>query len=135
MSGLVKLKQLAQSGASTGQVATFDGTNWVPETPATSGGAVLNWGAGSVSSTTTTRYLTPGYEAALAPTTQRDYPLPPAGTVKNLFVHHDVPAGNGNDIVYTVRKNGVATALVATLASTGSHTSNLVDTVAFAAGD
>ena len=79
--------------------------------------------------------MPPGYDSALASLTAIQYRIPAACTLKNLRVRHNIPAGNGSSIVYTVRKNSVATALTASLASTASDASDLVNTVAFAAGD
>lgn len=95
----------------------------------------LEFGAGSVSSTTTTRYLWPGFEGGIAQIAPVQFRLTRAGTLKSLRVHHNSPAGNGNNIVYTVRKNGVATTLTCTLASTAADGSDLVNSVSFAAGD
>jgi hypothetical protein len=99
------------------------------------GPAFLHWGSNSVSATTTTRYMPPGYDSALASLTAIQYRVPAACTIRNLRVRHNVLNGNGSPIVYTVRKNGVVTALTASLASTSSDASDLVNTVSFAAGD
>jgi hypothetical protein len=50
-------------------------------------------------------------------------------------VRHNAVAGNGNTIVYTLRVNGVASALSVTLASTSSSGADAVSTVAIATGD
>ena len=44
-------------------------------------------------------------------------PLPRAGTIRNLFVQHNDPVGDGDPVVYTLWLNGVATALAISLAS------------------
>jgi hypothetical protein len=106
-----------------------------PSTGGSGGGAVLGWGNGNVASTTTTRFLTPWYEDSLAPIAPTQWRAPRAGTLENLRVRHNVAAGNGNNIVYTVRINGVATLLSVSLASTANDGSDLVNTVAVAAGD
>lgn len=93
------------------------------------------FGTGSIAATTTTRYLTPGYDSAAAPTTPVQYRVPTAGTLRRLRVRVNTPGGNGNNVVYTVRLNGVATALTCTVASTANDGSDLVNTVAVAAGD
>ena len=95
----------------------------------------LGFGASGVSSTTTTRYLWPWYEDSLAQTSAIQMRVPRACTLKNMRVRHNTTAGNGNNIVYTVRKNGTATALTVTLASTASDGSDTTNTVSFAAGD
>lgn len=97
--------------------------------------AAMFWGNGSVSTTTTTRYMVPGYEATLARTTTIGIPVTSGGTIKSLYVRHNIPAGNGNVIVYTVLKNGVATTLTASLASTGTSASDLVNSFTVVTGD
>lgn len=98
------------------------------------GPSVLSFGAASVLATTTTRYLYPNYQTANASTTVVQMRVPMSGTLKNLYLHQ-TGAGNGNTIVYTVRKNGVATALKVTIASTGTNGSDTVNSVAVTAGD
>jgi len=100
-----------------------------------SGSTQLLWGDNSVGSTTTTRYLTPGYENSLAQTIPVQIRAARAGTLQKLRVRHNVTAGNGNAIVYRLRVNGVATVLTISLASTATDGSDLVNTVAVAAGD
>jgi hypothetical protein len=96
---------------------------------------VLLWGDSSVSATTTTRYLTPGYADGTASTAPIQFRVLSAGTLRRLRVRHNSTAGNGNAIVYTVRVNGVASAVTVSLASTSSDGSDLSNTVAVAAGD
>lgn len=106
-------------------VCRYSSTAWVCHaTPVTS--AVLAWGDNSISATSGTRYLTPWVGTGTAQTTSLALPMPCAGTVRNLQVLHNTPAGNGNTVVYTVQKNGVDTALTATLASTGSAAQDVV---------
>lgn len=95
----------------------------------------LQWGNSSVSGTTTTRYLSPGYGDATAQTTPIQQVVPTAGTLRNLRVKHNSPAGNGNAIVYTVRINGAATGVTVSLASTGTDGADTVNTAAVVAGD
>lgn len=99
------------------------------------GCGVYTWGAASVQSTTATRYLVPGFSTGTAPTSPVVMSVPFAGVVRNLFVRHQTPAGNGNAIVYTVRINGVASALAVSLASTSASGSDTVDSPAVVAGD
>ena len=96
--------------------------------------AVLGFGANNLTATTTTRYLFPWFSDNQAETTPTQYRLPRAGTLRNFRVRHNLPAGNGGAIVYTVRIEGVATALTISMASTDSDGSDLVNTVAVAAG-
>lgn len=96
---------------------------------------ILAFGAGSVAATTTLRFLPYGFDFSLGPTTAVQFRLPHGGTCRNLRVRHNVPSGNGNAIVYTLRINGVVTLLSVSLASTASDGSDLVNTVVVAAGD
>lgn len=96
---------------------------------------ILLWGNDSVAATTTTRYLTPGFTSALAPTSAIQFRVPSSGTIRRLRVRHNTTAGNGNSIVYTVRINGTASAVTVSLASTANDGSDLTNTAAIAAGD
>lgn len=97
--------------------------------------AVLMWGNSLVSVTTTTRYLNPAFADATAGTTAISFRMPFACTLRNFYIRQNSGAGNGNNIVYTLLKNGVATALVVTIASTANDANDLVNTVVVAAGD
>ena len=100
--------------------------------------AVLMWGNSNVAASTAQRVLTPWYNDSQAPTTASttlQYPIPRAGTIQNMRVRHNSPAGNGEDIVYTLRVGGVNSALTVTLASTATAGSDLVSTVPVAAAD
>jgi hypothetical protein len=97
--------------------------------------STLVFGAGSLASSTTTRYLFPGYDDTLGQTSAVQIVAPYTGTLRNLYVRHNVTAGNGNPLVYTVRINGVASALLVSLASTSLQGFNVVNSVAVVAGD
>ena len=99
--------------------------------------AVLQWGNENVGSSTATRYLDPGYEQRLAPlgTGLIQLRTPRAGTLRNLYIRHNSPGGTGVTITYTVRVNGVASALAVGLASTAANAQNTVSSVVVAAGD
>jgi len=96
--------------------------------------APFMWGANNVFANTVTRYLFPMFDNGAAQTSPVQVPAFRAGTIKNMRVMHNAPAGNGNDIVYTLRVAGAASALTVTLASDVSQGSNLVNTVAVTAG-
>lgn len=96
---------------------------------------VLLLGASTISATTTTRYLVPSGPNVAAPTAAVQFRMPAAGTIRNLRVRINGTAGNGNNVVYTLRVNGVATALTCTIASTTADGSDLTNTVTVAAGD
>lgn len=112
----------------------YNGVAWT--NPAgTADTAVLGFGAGNVNASTTTRFLYPWYDDDLAQTAVIQYRVPRAGTLQNLRVRQNAPAGNGNLIVYTIRINGAATALLVSMMSTATDGSDLVDVVVVAAGD
>lgn len=94
------------------------------------------WGNDLVGSTTTARYLTPGYDSVLAPVQDAivQFRSNRAGTLQSLRVRQNVPDGNGNPIDYTVRVNGIPTAITASLLSTDTDGADLVNTVVIAAG-
>jgi hypothetical protein len=98
-------------------------------------GAPLLFGAGDVGVSATTRYLFPSYEDDLAQTIAIQIEVERAGTLRNLRVRHNVVGGTAVVITYTVRKNGVATALAMALAANASAGSDLVNSVAVVAGD
>jgi copper chaperone CopZ len=93
------------------------------------------FGAGSVGSSTTTRYLFPCYSDSIAQTTPVQFRAARAGTLQNLRVRHNTAGGNGNAIVYTIRINGVGSSLTVSMLSTASDGSDLVNTAAVSAGD
>ncbi len=103
--------------------------------PLRTGRALLSFGADSVGTSPTSRYLFSGYAECIAETSPHFWTSPRAGVLRQLYVRHGVVAGNGNTIIYRVRVNTVATALLVALASTGAVASNTTDTVVLAAGD
>ncbi|NJO18686.1 MAG: hypothetical protein HC877_24060 [Thioploca sp.] len=141
-------------GEQQGSILYFNGSNWVVLDPGPDGyvltthgtlmdpsweeiadGGMILFGASSVAATTTTRYLIPGVASTLAPTVAVSMAAPRDGTLKNLFIRHNISAGNGNNIVYTVRINSVASSLSVTLASTGNQSSDIVNQINVNQGD
>lgn len=118
-----------------GQLVQRSGTVLIGVTASASSTPNLGFGAGSVAATTTTRYLVPGYDTGVAPTSAVPIPMTRSATIRRLFVNHGTPAGNGSAIVYTVRKNGVPQALTVSLASTGSNGNDVANSFAVVAGD
>lgn len=101
-------------------------------------GALLTFGNNSILATTADRLLSPWYSDTQADTTDATRPTivaPYDATVDRLYVDHGNPAGNGEDIVYTFRVNEAGSVLTATLASTGTQASDLVNTVDVDQGD
>jgi hypothetical protein len=97
--------------------------------------AIVTFGNSGVLNTTATRYLEPYFSDGTAPTTRYVMIMPRAGTLKNMYVVHSVPAGNGSNIRYRLEKNSTPDALDITIASTAASGSDLVNTVSIAAGD
>jgi hypothetical protein len=99
------------------------------------GGAILHWGNSGILPTTTTRFLTPGFAPSNAQTTAIQYRAPRAGTARNMFIQCTTAPGDGDPVVYTLRVNSVASALLVSLASNVLSGSDLINTVAIAQGD
>ncbi len=99
-------------------------------------GGVLFFGADSAGTTTTTRYLYPGYALSLA-STNDIYRInaPKAGTLKNLSIRSNTPSTSPLTITYTVMVNGVASSLSVSMAANVNSGSNNVNTVAINSGD
>ncbi len=99
-------------------------------------GAVLFWGNDSIAAAADTRFLTPGHGGVAPLTNLARVPIPRAGTLRNLVVRHNSPAGNGGVVTYLVRVNGVATPITIGLA-TGAVgvASDIVNSFAVVLGD
>lgn len=83
------------------------------------------------------RWLFPGYAQADPRNDDTVRVIAPrAGTLRNLFIEHNVVGGNDpKTLTYTVQLNGIDTLLAVTLLATAASGSNLVNTVAVAQGD
>lgn len=68
-------------------------------------------------------------------TAAEEIPLPHAITLDRLIVQVDVGPGTGKNLVFTVLKNGSATALTATISGSSTQSSDVTHTVSFAQGD
>lgn len=90
-----------------------------PSGPFASGNSTLMFGAKDIGAVSgTLRFLVPGFNHLhIAPFQEIAMVCPRAGTLQNFFVRHNVARGNGNPVVYTVLKNGVATAMTVSLAT------------------
>ena len=122
-----------------GQPGISDAVFWASayqpqQGPDNMGSSALLFGADNVTATVTTRYLPAGYALGSAPSNMLEYVVPIPMVLRNLRVRHNNPQGNGEAIVYTLLVDGIATALFASLASTDTDGSNLVNSVAVAAG-
>jgi hypothetical protein len=126
------------AGAGITLTTLFPGANEKLEIAATAtaaGNDTILFGADALTATTTTRYLYPGYSNSLAQVTPVQYRVPRSGVIRNMRVRQNTTAGNGNTIVYTFRKNAAAQTLTATLASTATDGSDLINSFPVAAGD
>jgi hypothetical protein len=75
------------------------------------GGDQLIFGADSVSTTTTIRYITPSYKQDIAGTSPgARYVVTRSGTLLNMYINQ-TGDGNGNNLTYTLRVNGTPTLL------------------------
>lgn len=93
------------------------------------------FGAGSVGSSTTPKYLFPAYSDSTAQAKPPQFRTSRAGTLRKMRVRQNTPAGNGNAIVYTLRVNGTPSALTVSMLSTANDGSDLVNEVGVAEGD
>jgi len=99
--------------------------------------AMITWGAFSIAASADTRVLPVGYDPGTVSTlSPRGHRAPRGGIYRHLFVQHNQALGNGASVAYTLRVNGVNTALTVSLA-TGAigSASNLVTDVVVAQGD
>jgi hypothetical protein len=92
------------------------------------------FGASSVGTSATTRFLPFGHSSGPAPITTVGIRSARNGTLSNLRVRHNTP-GIGGSISYTLRKNGVDTALTASCPASASGCVDLVDSVTVNADD
>ena len=126
-------------------VQSDDGSLWmlIATTPvwseiATGGSAIpddtLVFGAAGVGLTTTARWMPFGYTPNTAPIAPIAFRSLRSGTLSNLRVRHNV-VGVGGNISYTLRRNGVDSALTAAVAASALDGSDLTHSVVIAAGD
>jgi hypothetical protein len=102
---------------------------------ATNTSSILLWGNLNVGTTTTPRFLTPGYDSVAAPTTDVQFEAPQACTLDRLRLRARSGGTTGaQDITYTVRINNANTLLAVTMPATSLAAQNLVDSIAVAAG-
>jgi hypothetical protein len=98
-------------------------------------GAVLSWGTDTINTTTTTRFLAPGYIAAAGTTDVYRIRAPRAGTLRNLHIMQNTVSSSTTNITYTVLVNGVSSALTITMAANVTTAADTADTVVIAKGD
>lgn len=120
-----------------GQATTFyykesgaANTGWVGV-----GGTMIEWGADSLGTAATALFLGPGY-IATASAVEIQVPVTRPGTVRNLRLQIATAGTGSQTVTFTVRKNGVDTAIVATINNTATGlTSDTSDSFTVVAGD
>jgi hypothetical protein len=134
------------TGATSGQTLSWDGSAWAPATPVVNAAASLVGSSGNNSLTTATNGecffvgIGAAVTTATACTTNNvltQIPMPVAGTVRTFYVNAPTlgATGHADEITFTFRKNGVATAATCTPTTTANTCSVIGLSVEFAAGD
>jgi len=91
-------------------------------------------GLGAPIGPNTTTYFSTSLPFGLVRRTQ--IPLNFTGTIRNFYVTIEIPPGVGENVVFTVMINGIATAIIVTIAGAAQlDDSDLVNAVAVILGD
>jgi hypothetical protein len=105
-------------------------TGWVAV-----GGAPIIFGAGDAGTVATALFLGAGYIGS-ASATEIAIPMTRAGTIRNLRINVVTAGVDAQNVVYTVRKNGVDTTLTVTAANAAAgQSTDLVNSFTVAIGD
>lgn len=98
--------------------------------------SVILFGAQSSQTTQNARWLFPGYAQSNPQNTDTIRMIVPRpGTLRRLYIRHNVPGSVAISLIYTVQKNGLDTALVVNLLANETDGNNTAIAVAMAAGD
>lgn len=98
------------------------------------GPSVLHFGSATTPANTATNYLRPGFVAAAADTVAVNVRVPFTGVASKLYLQATTgPVTSGQTV--TVMKNGVATALTASLAAAGTQGADTTHSFSVTAGD
>ena len=124
---------LPKLGGGTTNFLRADGT-WAAPADANTG-AILTWGDASIATSTTTRYLTVGYDDGQAETTEGAYRIPFACTLKSLRIRARVAGTGAATLTYTLMVNGSPSTLTVVMSNTSQDGSDLANSVVVAAGD
>jgi len=108
------------------------GTTWV--SLGSGGSSSLTFGNGQVGTSTTPRYLEPGFNPELAPISETAEVVEFACIVDRLYVRHNDVGAAAEPIVYTLMIDGVATTLTCTVNANASGGSDLTHAVVVPAG-
>ena len=98
-------------------------------------GTELVFGAESLGLSTTARFLAPGTRSPIATAVEDFIKVTRAGTLRNLYIYHGALSPDAVALTYTVRVNGVATAIAATVSASAAAGNDTSDTQAVAADD
>jgi hypothetical protein len=99
------------------------------------GGSIVTFGADSLGTSATRVFFGTGYIAS-ATVTEIQQNMTRPGTIRNLRVHVATAGVGAATVTFTVRKNGVDTLIVATIANaTTGNATDLVHTITIVAGD
>lgn len=104
-------------------------------TSAANASSELLWGAGNLTSTTTTRYLYPCYSDGVAQVDIISIRAPRNGTLKNMRVRINQVAGDTDNLTFTLIQNGSPTSLSVTMAANTTDGSDLSNAVIVSAND
>lgn len=120
-----------------GQVLVYDSsqpTGVRAATIAAVGRDSLVFGAGSVLSSTRTRYLYAGYSDRQAELAPIQVPSPRTGVIQDLRIFQNIPGAGSNPITYRIRVGGVGTSLNVVLAANALSGATLGSPVPVLAG-
>jgi len=97
-------------------------------------GSIVHFAQNTIPADTTPRFMWPWADNDAWVGVEQVILVPVAGTLSKLRVRHDTIATDVNT-AFTVRKNGIDTALTCTIAAAGQAASDTTNSVAVAAGD
>lgn len=95
----------------------------------------LMWGDDGIATSTTDRFLSPGFDDAIAETSPTEFRLIRDGTLKTMRVHHTTAGVGAATLTYTLLINGTPTSLSVPILTTAQDGSDLANTVSVSAGD
>lgn len=96
---------------------------------------MLLFGNNAIGTSTSSRYLSPGYENSLAQTSVIQLRSSVFGILKNFYIRHNSVGTGINNIIYSLRINNVVSSLIITMLPTSSDGSNLVNEEIINVGD
>ena len=76
---------------------------------------ILVWGAANIGPEVGTRVLAPGFDSTKITNISKGIMIPRNGVLRGFTARHNQINGNGNNVVYAIRLNGVITLMTVTL--------------------